>query len=391
MEKTSPSALGFDPARLNALKRSLQDDIDAVRIDGISMIVARNGKIAFEAALGFADRAAKRPMAMSDVFHTMSIAKQFTNTTIHQAVERGNLALTTRVADIIPEFAVHGKARISVGEMIIHRAGISSGFPPVPPDEALNLAAVVAAVSAMPPEAEPGTVVNYSPVCAHAILAEVVRRVDGGKRAFRQILAEDVFAPLGMKDTALGLRNDLRDRRVPVVYRDRTPGLFDPDALEGMSLALQEDSEVPAGGCVTTAADVLRFAEALRLAGALDGKRVLSPATVRMATVNQTGEMPNLLWHYARERAGWPEIPAFLSMGFFLRGTGIFPTPFGTLASPGTFGGLGAGSNFFWVDPATNVVCVFLSSGLLEEIANIERLQRVSDMVHAALIDCATI
>jgi CubicO group peptidase (beta-lactamase class C family) len=61
----------------------------------------------------------------------------------------------------------------------------------------------------MPPEAEPGTVINYSPVCAHAILGEMVRRVDGGNRPFRRILADDVFEPLGMNDTAFGLRADL--------------------------------------------------------------------------------------------------------------------------------------------------------------------------------------
>lgn len=107
---------------------------------------------------------------------------------------------------------------------------------------------------------------------------------------------------------------------------------------------------------------------------------------LRLATTNQTGEMPNLLWSYAKERAGWPDIPAFLGMGFFLRGTGVFPMPFGNLASPGTFGGLGAGSNMFWVDPLTETTCVFLSSGLLEEIPNVLRLQRLSDMVHAAIV-----
>jgi CubicO group peptidase (beta-lactamase class C family) len=73
-------------------------------------------------------------------------------------------------------------------------------------------------------------------------------------------------------------------------------------------------------------------------------------------------------------------------MGFFLRGAGIFPMPFGSLASPGTFGGLGAGSNMFWVDPVSEVTCIFLSAGLLEELANVARLQRISDLVHAALV-----
>jgi CubicO group peptidase (beta-lactamase class C family) len=386
MAAHSPVSLGFDPARLAAIKDAIQADVDALKYDGVAMIVARRGEIVFQENIGFADRAAGRPVAADDVFFTMSVAKQFTNTAVLQAVEKGRLALTSRVVDVIPEFGVHGKDRITVADLIIHKAGLSAGFPNVPPDQVGDLAAVAAAVAAMPPEAEPGTCINYSPVCAHAILAEMVRRVDGGNRPFRRILADDVFEPLGMNDTALGARRDLAGRQVPVVVRDRTPGMFDPDAIEAMPMLVGEEGEIPAGGCLTTASDVLRFAEAMRLGGSLDGHRVLSPAMVKVATTNQTGDMPNLLWRYAKEKAGWPDIPAFLGMGFFLRGTGVFPMPFGNLASPGTFGGLGAGSNMFWVDPVSEVSCVFLSAGLLEEIANVARLQRISDMVHAAIV-----
>lgn len=386
MAPTNPAALGFDPARLEAVKRALQADVDALRFDGAALIVARRGVIVLDETIGFADRAAGRRLARDDVFFTMSVAKQFTNTTVLQAVERGRLALTTRVVDVIPEFGVYGKDRITVGDLIIHKAGLSAGPPPVAPEKMGDLGAVVAAIAAMPTEAEPGTVISYSPICAHAVLAEIVRRVDAGKRAFRQILADDVFAPLGMADSSLGLRSDLTTRRVPVVVRDRTPGLFPPEALEGLSALLHEASEIPAGGCLTTASDLFRFAEAMRQGGALDGRRVLSPGMLRVATTNQTGDLPNLLWTYAKKQAGWPDIPAFLGMGFFLRGTGIFPMPFGSLASPGTFGGLGAGSNMFWVDPVSEVSCVFLSAGLLEEIANVARLQRLSDLVHSAIV-----
>lgn len=385
MTQAAAAAQGFDPERLDRLRAAIQGDVDAERMDGAVVIIARRGEVVFEDMFGFADRATGRPMTVDAVFHTMSVAKPFTNITVLQAVDRGRVALTTPVSDVIPEFAVHGKGAITVGDLIIHKAGLSSGVPPVPPEKFGDLASVVAAVSAMPPETTPGTVINYSPACAHAILAEVVRRVDGGARPYRRILAEDVFTPLGMTDTALGLRPDLSSRRVPVVYRDRSPGLFDPDGVEGAFNNMGADDEIPAGGCLTTAGDVLRFAEAMRRGGALDGRRVLSPAILRLATTNQTGDMPNLLWAYAKEKAGWPDIPAFLGMGFFLRGAGIFPMPFGIMASEGAFGGLGAGSTMFWVDPVTEVTCVFLSAGLLEEVANVRRLQRLSDLIHSAI------
>ena len=218
-----------------------------------------------------------------------------------------------------------------------------------------NLQAMVAAICQTAPESVPGSRVRYSISPGHAVMAEMVRRVDGGSRAFRDILRDELFEPLGMKTTALGLPDALRGRLAPVVVRDRAPGLLNPDMLESMNHALKPDTEVPAGGFVTTIADFARFAEMLRNGGELNGARILSPAMIDAATRNYTGTMPNDIWDYAVDARGWPVFPAYLGLGFFLRGEGYHPTPFGTLASARTFGGVGAGSTVFFVDPVERI------------------------------------
>ena len=149
---------------------------------------------------------------------------------------------------------------------------------------------------------------------------------------------------------------------------------------------LGEDTEIPAGAYVSTAPDFHRFAEMLRRGGELDGVRILSPATVASVQANRTGDEPNTIWAYAEVMRGWEPFPANLGLGFFLRGEGAFPTPFGLLASPSTFGGFGAGSSVFWIDPVSDVTYAFLSSGLLEDSHSIERHMRLSDLVHAAVV-----
>jgi len=84
---------------------------------------------------------------------------------------------------------------------------------------------------------------------------------------------------------------------------------------------------------------------------------------------------------------GWPVFPAYLGLGFFLRGKGMHPTPFGALATPRTFGGIGAGSTMFFINPERDLFCAFLSTGLLEETRSTERHQRLADLVHAAVVD----
>ena len=120
-------------------------------------------------------------------------------------------------------------------------------------------------------------------------------------------------------------------------------------------------AEVPGGGCVTSIGDLHRFAEMLRRCGDLDGVRILSPATIDYASRNQTDTLRNVLFDPFLSTRNWLPIPAFLGLGFFLRGEGIIPGPFGNLNSPRTFGGFGAGSTAFWVDAGKGtLVCVLI-------------------------------
>jgi CubicO group peptidase (beta-lactamase class C family) len=251
-----------------------------------------------------------------------------------------------------------------------------------------SLEAVVQAACLSAVESVPGERVYYSGIIGTAILAEVLRRAEGGKRAFRDMLAQDLFAPLGMNDTALGARADLAARLCPVVARDRLPGLSFAEEYEMFGAMVGPEAEIPSLGCVTTAPDLSRFTEMLRNGGALDGARILSPAMVDLATRNHTGTRPNDTWAFASGVRGWQPVPANLGLGFYLRGEQVAPNFLGTLTSPRTFGGMGAGSTMFWVDPARELGCVFLTSGLITcELRNTDRMQRISDMVVSALVD----
>jgi len=380
--------LGFDEQRLASVGRAIDADVRAENYDGAVLYVSRAGETAAFGAFGYAERSSGRELQCDDVFLSFSIAKQLTVAVVLNRIERGQLSLTGRVADVIPEFGCLGKENITLFQLLTHTAGLTFGPPALSNLSDLgSLEAVVAATCASAVEGVPGESVYYSAVVAHAIMAEMVRRVEGCERSFREILAKDLVSPLGMNDSALGLRPDLARRMCPVVARDRRPGLFDPDLLESLPLLLDENSEVPGGAALITASDLDIFANMLRAGGASNGTRILSPAMIELATRNHTGDRPNGMWNYAIGMRGWPRFPASLCLGFFLRGEGVFPAMFGTMASPRTFGGLGAGSNMFWVDPERDLTCVFLSNGLIEETYNADRLQRISDMVLASVVD----
>lgn len=380
--------LGFEPAALARVAGRVTADIQAAKYDGARIVVARRGTPVLDLTLGYADREQDRMLKPDSVFSIMSISKVMTAVALLRCVERGEVSLLTPVAHVIPEFARRGKERVTIGQVLTHTAGLGMAPAPLPVDQLGDLQKAVAAICELPLESAPGEIVSYSAMTGYTILAEVVRRLDAAKRPFRTIMAEDIFQPLGMKDTAFGLPARLADRRVPVVVRDDDAPELNRAFLAARDKGVTEATELASGGATfSTAQDVLRFAEMLRLGGTLERQRILSPAMVRAMTRNQTGDKPNSMMNSSRALHGMAPFPAYLGLGTFLRGEGLFPSHIASLASPGTFGGWGLGSMGFWVDPEREVSFVALTAGIMERIRNLLRFQALGDMVLASLVE----
>lgn len=383
---TESAARGFSGQRLRRLAAAIEEDIGRRRYFGAVIAIARAGEAGLLEAFGHADAQGRRPLARNSVFNLFSVTKAFTNALVFRAIEQGRLALTTRVASVIPEFSGGLRERITFYDLLTHSSGLPSVFAPRPDMYIDRLDEVVAAICAeLQSEAPPGERVTYAPMAAHALMGEAVRRLDRDGRSYRQIVDEEIFQPLGMKSSAIGVRRDLRPRHIvphflePMGVQHRGHGDLGPNGAFEEELA-----EMPWVGAVSTVPDLFRFAEMLRRGGELEGARVLSPALIDAATVNRTGEKPNELYMQLLASRGWAPYPAYIGLGFFLRGEAICPHQFGTLASPRTFGNTGYGSTIFWVDPNREITFVCLTAGVMNEADNIERFQRLSDMALAA-------
>jgi CubicO group peptidase (beta-lactamase class C family) len=391
---TTPTATsGLDATRLRRLTEAIERDIDAGTYDGAVLLVARGGEIGLHEAIGWTDRDAGRQARTDDIFRVLSTTKALTNVLVLAAIERGHLALTTKVVDLIPEFRGSDRFRgmqkpaVTVKHLLTHSAGVSNTPTPLPYEQLGDLRATIAAICEMDLVAPPGAGVNYSPALAHALLGEIVRRTLGdGTARYRDVVRDELLEPLGMTSTAIGAPAAWQDRLVPLRARYPPGGWLGPEDIEILNTAIDEEAEMPWVGAVSTAADIFRLAEMARRGGELDGARILAPATLDLATTNQTGDRLNDLYAALAAANGWEPAPANVGLGFMLRGSGVYHHFFGTLATPRTFGNFGAGSALFWVDPARDLTFVCLTAGVMEESANVVRFQRLSDMAHAAAI-----
>jgi CubicO group peptidase (beta-lactamase class C family) len=199
---------------------------------------------------------------------------------------------------------------------------------------------------AIEPDAPLGSRFRYA---SHTfdLLAEAVERATG--RPFEQVLCDEVLDPLGMTETMFEPGGELAPRMAPVViggWEDgRRVGAIDidrADALVRRYTALR----MAGGGLWSTAPDLLRFGQAMLRGGELDGARVLAPPFVdlmtREVTVGGLGAAGDVLAgeHYA---LGWGK-----------------PSP-ANPASPSAFGHGGISGTRLWIDPAYDLVVVYLT------------------------------
>jgi len=386
---TDASRLGFDPSRLTRVADRIREDISKGKCHGASIIAARHGEIVLNLTEGFSDLSSQKKLLPDSVFATMSVAKQFTNVLALSLVEKGLLHLHAPVCELIPEFATLGKEKVNLYHLLTHTSGIMSAIPPVSPEVLTNIEELVNFACQLPLENQPGERVNYSILLGHSIIAALCLKADGRGRSYSQMLHEDLFRPLGMKDTSLGAREDLMSRLCPVKvsYKD-IPALLPPEAVEGLGDILTiPNGELPGGGCISTVTDVHRFAEMLRRGGELEGNRILSPAMIQFCTQNHTGKQRNILFDMWTGTRNWDFYPANLGVGFFTRGTGNLPGLFSVMNSARTFGGFGAGSTGFTVDPEKDLTFTFLSTGLMEDSYHFERIGMLAGLVVSAIVD----
>lgn len=374
--------------RLDQLKGVIAADVARGDYYGAVLKVGRGGAPVFEEAIGHAYAGGNQALKTDDVFSLFSVTKAFTNVLIMRAIEQGRFSLNTKVRDVLPEFTGRPREEATFFHLLTHMAGMPGVWSPKPGMFLDRLQELFdESIAHVHGTSAPGEKCDYSPLVNHVLMGMALVRTDPEGRNYQTLLHEDLFAPLGMHSTSMGLRADLDARHVRPDMRGTVPIKHLSRNLPG-DHALFEDPQVeaPHVGCASTTGDLWRFAEMLRGEGVLDGVRILSPRMVRLARRVHTGDRPNELYKGVALKAGWTIPPANQGLGFQVRGTGVFQHLFGQLASPETFGNYGAGSTMFWIDPEADMTFSLLSAGVMTQAANIERCGKLSDLALSACL-----
>jgi CubicO group peptidase (beta-lactamase class C family) len=375
----SPEALGFDSARLARLDAYMSTAVAEGRVAGMTMLLARHGKMVDFKTYGKQSLATGQPMSPDSIFRIYSMTKPITGVAMMILFEEGKWRLDDPVTRYIPEFKTlkvmagvdnlgapileDMKRPPTMREVMSHTAGFGYGLEDkIYVDKqyrekrvlgASSLKDMIDRTATIPLVYQPGTSWRYS--SAVDIQGYLVEKLSGQK--FSDFLRDRIFTPLRMKDTAFYVPPEKAQRLAAVYVGNReTKKIEEAKDLFGnpMPTYLQPPAmESGGGGLVSTTMDYARFAQMLANKGELDGVRILSPATVELMDTNVIPKVA-LVTSNGNGVAGFNE-----AVGFGLDLMVVKdPRAAGSLEGAGTMSWGGAAGTWFWVDPANDLVFV---------------------------------
>jgi CubicO group peptidase (beta-lactamase class C family) len=164
---------------------------------GLQVAVYQDGELVVDSVAGAADPPTGRAVTSDTPFFSYSIGKGITATAVHVLAEQGVLDYETPIAEVWPEFAAHGKSRVTLAHALSQTAGVPGLPSDITVDDLPDWEKMCAVVVDETPWWEPGTRIGYHAITWGFLVGEFVRRVAGSK--ISEVVRKHVAAPLGIE------------------------------------------------------------------------------------------------------------------------------------------------------------------------------------------------
>ena len=402
-----PEEVGLSSSRLARIGEHFQRYIDAGQLAGVLTLVARRGQIAYLEAQGHLEIERRRPLTRDAVFRIYSMSKPITSVGLMMLYEQGRFQLDDPVHRFIPSWrdlrvfasgnhpvfkTTPAERPMTVRDLLSHTSGLTYGFMERTNVDAAyrklgvgdrsrpgyTLRDMVETLAGVPLEFSPGTRWNYSvstDVIGHLIEVISGQRLDA-------YLKEHVLGPLDMRDTGFVVA-DAQLPRFAANYERQADGSL--KLIDGPERTQYRECSFfsGGGGLVSTAPDYFRFTAMLRNRGELDGVRLLGRKTVELMTMNHLPDGHDLT---ELAQAGMFTETAYAGLGFGL-GFSVMQSPARAqiLGTPGEYAWGGAASTAFWIDPAEDLIVIFMTQLMPSSSYPLRRELRV--LTYAALTE----
>ena len=357
------------------LDRILRQAVESKAMPGVVAVAATDTEVLYEGAFGKRDLGKPAPMTLDSVVWIASMTKAITGTAAMQLVERGKLSLERPASEMVPGLAAAkvlegfdaaGKPRlrapkrpITLRHLLTHTAGFgyeiwdpaiaryqtATGTP--------GITTCTNAALTTPLMFDPGDRWEYGISIDWA--GKMVEAVSGQR--LDRYFQENIFGPLGMKDTSFTISPSQR-ARLASVHQRGGDGALAPIEFE---IPQQPEFHMGGGGLYGTATDYLAFTQMILRGGGVKGVQLLRPETVALMSQNhigalEVGEFKSAIPALSNDIELLPGISLKWGLSFLINAQQL-PTG----RSPGSLAWAGLANTHFWIDRTRRVSGVFLS------------------------------
>lgn len=287
------------------IKRTLEPLVQQKALAGAVTVVATKDKVLDLETVGFADVAAAKPMAPDAVFWIASMTKPITATALMMLVDEGKVSIDDPVEKYLPEFKelwVTAETKedrmvlrrpshpITVREILSHTSGLvfKSGIEQ-PTLDLVPLRLATLSYTIAPLLFQPGTDYLYSNAGINTAgrLIEVLSGMP-----YEEFMEKRLFAPLGMKDTTFSPTPEQVQRLAKAYKPNAKKDGIEETQITYLTYPLTNPQRqpMPGGGLFSTAHDITKFCQMILAGGTVNGKRIISEASIKAMTTRQTPE-----------------------------------------------------------------------------------------------------
>ncbi|MFU8854846.1 serine hydrolase domain-containing protein [Micromonospora sp. SL1-18] len=275
------------------VRKTIDELVSSGAEAGVQVAAYLDGRPIVQEQAGQADATTRRPLTAGTPVHAVSTGKGLTATVVHVLTEQGRLDYDLPIAEVWPEFARHGKDRITLRHALTHTAGLPALPADVTREDFTDWERMCSLLADAEPLWAPGERLAYHAWTFGWLVGEVVRRVTG--RRISEVLADEVAGPLGvpgelflavpeadlprlarLEDAGLSAMIAYAAEHLPNFDAVAPPGVRPDAAIGSRPDVLRAD--VPAVGTMSARAVARMYAALL---GPVDGVQLISPKRLR--------------------------------------------------------------------------------------------------------------
>ena len=317
LPRAKPEDVGLSSERLARIGAVLKADIEAGRIPGAVIAIARRGKLVTLDAYGWSDKAAGIAMTTDTIFNIASMTKPMTTVGALMLYEQGKILIDDPLSKYFPKFAnmrvavrdngeptaetLPANRPITIQDLMRHTSGLIYGgrgttlvhkmYPGGSADAVRDYdgPAFLDKLASLPLLYQPATVWDYG--FGLDVMGLTIEKISG--QSLGQYLQANLFTPLGMKDTGFAISADKAAR-----YAKPLPADPDTGKPQARSPELTQPIKFECGGgcAASTAPDYLRFAMMLMNRGRAGEARLLGSKTATTCCPTSSAPTSRIWW-----------------------------------------------------------------------------------------------